>query len=74
MVGFILFCLFFLFILVSFGHAVQLGRILVPQPGMEPVTLALEARSLTYWTTREVLSRLYFYFHFQDDKTKAWKS
>ena len=27
---------------------------LVPQPGMEPGPPALGARSLTYWTTREV--------------------
>ena len=28
-------------------------RILVPQPGIEPVPLAVEARSLNHWTTRE---------------------
>ena len=29
-------------------------RILVPQPGIEPVPPAVEARSLNHWTTREV--------------------
>ena len=29
-------------------------RILVPQPGIEPVSPALEARSLNHWTAREV--------------------
>ena len=28
--------------------------ILVPQPGVGPVTPALEAQSLNHWTTREV--------------------
>ena len=31
-------------------------RILVPQPGMEPVPPAVEAQSLTHWTAREVPS------------------
>ena len=30
-------------------------RILVPQPGMEPMPPALEAWSLNHWTTWEVL-------------------
>ena len=29
-------------------------RILVPQPGIEPMALAVEARSLSHWTTRKV--------------------
>ena len=29
-------------------------RILVPQPGIKPSHLALEAQSLYHWTTREV--------------------
>ena len=29
-------------------------RILVPQPETEPVPLAVEAQSLTHWTTRNV--------------------
>ena len=29
--------------------------ILVPQPGTEPVPLAVEALSLNHWTAREVL-------------------
>ena len=28
--------------------------ILVPQPGTEPITPAVEAKSPNYWTTREV--------------------
>ena len=28
----------------------------LPRPGIEPVSLALAGRFLTYWTTREVLS------------------
>ena len=28
--------------------------ILVPQPGIEPVTLELEVWNLNHWTTREV--------------------
>ena len=30
-------------------------RILVPQPGIDPVPPALEAQSLNHWTTGEVL-------------------
>ena len=28
-------------------------RILVPQPGIEPMLLAVEAQSLNHWTARE---------------------
>ena len=31
-------------------------RILVPQPGIKPILLALGAQSLTYWTARKVLT------------------
>ena len=31
--------------------------ILVPQPGIEPVLLAVEAWNLNHWTTREVLDQ-----------------
>ena len=31
--------------------------IVVPQPGIEPVLLAVEAWSLDHWTTREVLDQ-----------------
>ena len=37
-----------------FGCAAQLVGILVPQPGVEPVPPAVEARSLNHWTAREV--------------------
>ena len=33
---------------------------LVPQPGIEPVTLAAEAQSLNHWTTKEVPPEIYF--------------
>ena len=33
---------------------------LVPQPGIEPVTLAVEAHSLNHWTTKEVPPKIYF--------------
>ena len=46
----------YLFIVV-FGHATwYLG--LVPQPGIEPMTPALEARNLSHWTAREVLKSI----------------
>ena len=38
-------------------------RILVPQPGIEPAHLLVEARSLKHWTTREVPA-IYFYTTF----------
>ena len=44
----------FVLVLVWFWlHRVARG-ILVPQPGMEPASPALGARSLNHWTTREV--------------------
>ena len=36
------------------------GRILAPQPGIEPTPPALEARSINYWTSREVWKRILF--------------
>ena len=30
-------------------------RVLVPQPGIEPVSLAVEAQSPNHWTTKEFL-------------------
>ena len=35
-------------------------RILVPQQGIQPVPLAVEAWSLNHWTTREVLICFFF--------------
>ena len=35
-------------------------RILVPQPGIELVPPAVEARSLNHWTTREIPEKCYF--------------
>ena len=39
--------------ILFFPHHHACG-ILVPQPGIEPVPLAVEAQSLNHWTTREV--------------------
>ena len=49
---FLLFFFFFFFLLylAAFG-------ILVPQVGLKPVSLAVEARSPNHWTTREVRKR-----------------
>ena len=45
----------FFFILFYFFRPCCVARgILVPQPEMEPVPPAVGARSLNYWTTREV--------------------
>ena len=45
----------FFFFCISFYFCIPMARgILVPQPGIEPVPLALEAPSLNHWTTREV--------------------
>ena len=48
-----LFLYFFNFLKTFFFWPHACG-ILVPRPGIEPVSLALEARSLNHWTTREV--------------------
>ena len=37
-------------------------RILVPQPGIEPVPPAVEVQSPNHWTTKEVLSLSFFLF------------
>ena len=37
-----------------FFFGLAAGGILVPLPGMEPVSPTVEAQSLNYWTTREV--------------------
>ena len=42
------------FIFFIFGLHLVACRILIPQPGREPVFLTLGAQSLNYWTTREV--------------------
>ena len=39
------------------------GGILVPQPGIEPASPALEAWNLNHWTTREVLRLFISYNH-----------
>ena len=46
--------------LVSFWlHNVACG-ILVPQPGIKPVTPAVEAQILNHWTTREISQMSFF--------------
>ena len=44
------------FLGVFFWPCPEARGIFVPQPGMEPVSPAVEARSLNHWTTREVPS------------------
>ena len=39
---------------IFFRHLGMAGRILLLQPGIEPVSPALEAWCLNHWTTREV--------------------
>ena len=53
-----------------FGHTAKCG-ILVPWPGIKPVSSALQIWSLNHWTTREVPMGLYYSLHFTDKKTKA---
>ena len=49
-----------------FFLAARAYRILVPQPGIKPMTLAVEAQSLNHWTTREVpLLSIFKYFCFK---------
>ena len=38
----------------NFSFGSMACGILVPQPGIKPVPLAMEAQSLNHWTTREV--------------------
>ena len=45
---------FFLFFFFNFWPRCLACGILVPRPGIEPVSLALGAQSLNHWTTREV--------------------
>ena len=47
-------CFFILFFFFFFWPRWAACRILVPPRGSEPALLALEARSLNHWTTREV--------------------
>ena len=49
-------------------------RILVPQPGIKPVTPAVEAKSLNHWTAREVPSYIPFWgCHLLPSRTLADK-
>ena len=51
--------------------------ILVPQPGIKPMSLALEAQSVNHWTTREVPGKLSSWYRrartAQWSKWKAWE-
>ena len=42
------------------GCIVQHVGVLIPQPGMEPVSAALEVQSLSHWTAREVPAPCFF--------------
>ena len=44
--------------------------ILVPQPGIKPMSLALEAQSIPHWTTREVPEKLSSWY--RQDRTSQW--
>ena len=49
------------------GHARTACRILVPQPGIEPMSRAVEVQSLNHWTTRKIpasLNHIYIYIFF----------
>ena len=67
-----IFCLFygFLFFWVFFlpewgvGLCFMAWRILVPSPGIEPATPAVEEQSLKNWTTRKVPAQVFFFFFF----------
>ena len=66
-----------LFVFVFFfAHAIWLGGILVPRPGMEPVPPAVEAGSPNHWTARESpsqidsllqMAKLYHFFYIFTD-------
>ena len=47
---------FFSFFLLHYAAC----GILVPQPGIKPMSPAMEAQSLNHWTTREVPHLLFF--------------
>ena len=57
--NFFIFIFKILFIYLFWLHRVAF-RILIPQPGIEPVPPAVEGRRLNHWTPREV-PRLTFY-------------
>ena len=48
------FFFFFLLLLLFFWLHSVACRIIVPQPGIEPASPAVEAWSLNHWTTREI--------------------
>ena len=57
------------FLLIFFSLHRRVCRILVPQPGIKPVSLALGARSLHHWTPRENSSIIFTYL----DSTQSGK-
>ena len=58
-------------LLLFWSHCV-VCRILVPQPGIQPVSPAVGARSPNYWTTREVPD--FFFFFNKPKATQKIKS
>ena len=55
--------MFLLYLLIYFWQCPGACGILVPGPGMEPTSPALEAWSLNHWATREVPKCLCFRIH-----------
>ena len=59
------FFFFFFFLGGAGGEAHQVaGGILVPRPGVEPTSPALEAQTINLWAAREVLKYHCFKSHF----------
>ena len=54
----------FIYLFIHFGFTARLVGILVPWPGIKPRFMAVKARVLHHWTTREFLE-VFFYLHFK---------
>ena len=65
--------LFLLLLFLFFGRTEGLWGILVPQPGIEPMLPAVEARSPNHWTTREVPPKVLFFLTPQKPPEKSPK-
>ena len=63
----------------SFWCCFTTRGILVPQPGIEPMPLALGAQSLNHWTAKEVLNKSKFkklninIFYYKGLKILVWE-
>ena len=49
----------YVFFFLSYYFGVSACRILVPQPGIEPMPLAMKAQSLNHWTARQISIYVY---------------